>query len=68
MANIIKFLLGTKKKIAEAKKEPGAIYLATGDGNNAHLYYAESNSKITNIAPSFVESQSSEEIVITFDR
>jgi hypothetical protein len=67
MANIIKFLLGAKDKISTADKKTGAIYLATGDGNNAHLYYAESDSKITNIAPSFVESQSGSEIVITFE-
>ena len=69
MANpIIEFLLGTKARIKEAsvKKKSGAMYLATGDGNNAHLYYSDGSS-IINVAPEFVESQSDDEIVITFN-
>lgn len=63
---IIKFFKGSKGELNKAPKQEGAIYVATG-GTNAHLYYAESNTQITNIAPSFIESQTNKEIVITFD-
>ena len=63
---IIKFFKGLKTQLSLAPKESGAVYIATG-GNNAHAYYSDGNSFI-NIAPSFVESQTNEEIVITFER
>lgn len=66
--SILEFLLGTKARIKEpdVEKKAGALYLATGDENNAHLYYSDGTDLI-NVAPEFVESQSGSEIVITFN-
>lgn len=63
---IIKFFKGLKGELNKAPKQDGAMYVATG-GTNAHAYYSD-GSKLINIAPSFVESQSDSEIVITFEK